>query len=134
MPLGLDSLDIKLKRVLAFFVDMLVVILPYYFVIFFVLADLELTGRQATLIHSLAMCAVFLFKDIFGRSLGKRIFGLRIVYDNEACRYSFFRLLLRNFTLILWFVEAILLFQDKKRLGDKLMATNVIEVKSQDQK
>ena len=63
-----------------------------------------------------------LFKDVFGRSLGKRVFGIRIAHGDAAdLRVGAGQRILRNVPLLFWPVELIMTFQDPyhRRLGDK---------------
>ena len=74
-----------------------------------------------------------MFKDgLFGgRSLGKKLLGMRVVTkDGKAC--DFVKSLLRNIVYIIpfmMFVELIMLFVDKEglRFGDKIAGTQVVE-------
>jgi uncharacterized RDD family membrane protein YckC len=68
-----------------------------------------------------------LFKDsFFKRSIGKRIFGLKI-YNTQGDEPHYGQILLRNITLPISIVELIVFLSrnDRKRLGDILAKTYV---------
>jgi uncharacterized RDD family membrane protein YckC len=70
-----------------------------------------------------------LLKDIFGRSIGKRLFGLYIAHEKgPELPVSAGRRILRNVPLIVWPVEFIIAAGDEKsrRLGDRLAKTRVV--------
>lgn len=76
----------------------------------------------------------YLFKDSFkGRSLGKLIFGIYVKeYGNADNPPKYYKLILRNLFVIIWFVEFIIMLTNKegRRLGDKIAKTQVIGYKS----
>jgi hypothetical protein len=71
-------------------------------------------------------------KDIVnGRSIGKRIFGLAVRDDNNNVP-TFSKLIIRNLFTFLWPVELILIVasKQKKKIGDRLVNTDVFLVKN----
>lgn len=75
---------------------------------------------------------VMLFKDIFGRSLGKLLLGMTIrKIENLEQRPSFFVLLQRNLMLLLFPLEVIVILRDSyaRRLSDKWWGTVVLDDK-----
>ncbi|MDR1101574.1 MAG: RDD family protein [Clostridiales bacterium] len=114
------------NRALAFIID--VVIYALIFVIigaadFNALLDSE-HGTMFFCILIVCMLSIF-FKDIIsGRSVGKRLLKLKIIGEDGKTP-STFRLILRNITIPIWLVEAILLLCGKIRIGDKLAGTKV---------
>jgi uncharacterized RDD family membrane protein YckC len=73
---------------------------------------------------------LWLLKDIVGgQSAGKRLLGLQVVdYRSGAVAYPF-SLVLRNLTLVIFPLEILFLVwrKDRRRLGDLLMGTAVME-------
>ncbi len=71
-----------------------------------------------------------LFKDIFGgRSVGKLLFGIYVRdYEDIERTPKFYKLLLRNILIFIWFIEFFVMLADKegRRLGDKVAKTQVI--------
>jgi uncharacterized RDD family membrane protein YckC len=74
---------------------------------------------------------MYLFKDIFkGKSIGKRILRLAVRDSfNDQVVPTNFKLLLRNVTIIIWPIEAILVLFTNKRIGDFISKTQVIKDK-----
>ena len=75
---------------------------------------------------------VLLFKDIFGRSLGKLLVGMTIrKIENLEQRPPFFVLLQRNLMLLLFPLEGIVILRDgyARRLADKWWGTVVLDDK-----
>lgn len=92
------------------------------------------TGSGPTLpfVTLLAIFMIYMLKDIIGgRSIGKRVFsiGVRCLEDPGEIP-SLGRLILRNFTLLIWPVEfLILLFSTSgRRLGDIIAKTAVVKL------
>lgn len=73
----------------------------------------------------LALC-IFLCKDGFGRkSFGRKIMGIQIVYSASSIKPI--RALCRNLFLVILPIEMILIRLNKKRIGDVICKTEVIE-------
>ena len=87
-------------------------------------------GKTAMLILAAAMTFIFfLFRDFTGRSMGKRLFGLKIVgWDGKSA--SPFQRLRRNLSLLLFPIEILLIIAGYDTLGDSLALTCVVEYKS----
>lgn len=73
----------------------------------------------------------FFFKDVFGRSIGKMIFGLYIVEKGTSERASFGKRFFRNFSLMIFPIEGIfvLISETNTRLADKLLEIEVVREK-----
>lgn len=72
------------------------------------------------------------YKDIFSRSIGKKVIGLYIYVKSREEELSIpkpSRLVLRNLTLIFWPFEAIILLIKNKRIGDMYSKTIVLSKK-----
>jgi uncharacterized RDD family membrane protein YckC len=124
-----------LLRVAAFLVDTLsmaiVLILPAS-IISYVVAWLAF-GRAVSLVWfvALGLFAIgLIIRDGYrGRSIGKRILGLRILTPRgEGCGYG--RSLVRNLPLVIpvWnVIEAVFVLLGKPRTGDRIARTTVTE-------
>ena len=77
-----------------------------------------------------SIAIVLIFKDVFGRSLGKLLLGMTIrKIDDFSARPPLIVLLKRNFLLMILPVEGVVLLRDgyARRLADKWWATVVID-------
>ncbi len=81
------------------------------------------------MVTDIALCYL-IFRDVLGsKSIGKKILKLKIIDENTGNPCNFLRRLLRNITWILGPIEVIFLLVSKKRLGDILAKTKVVEDK-----
>lgn len=76
---------------------------------------------------AIILFSLFLNKDIFfGKSIGKSFAGLRVVSSRTGNPASPIQCLVRNLFLLLWPLEALVLFfSPKKRIGDIVAGTKV---------
>ena len=121
------------RRIAAFIVDHFIIsiicITP-----FMSLSMLSMDGGMARFFQglSLVIAAAFIcyaLKDVFGRSLGKWLFGISIInIDNPQTKPSVPNRILRNLTVFIWPVEAIVMLRnaDRRRLGDRLGHTIIV--------
>ena len=112
------------KRILAFAIDYMSVM-----IFFSVLSFVPVKNLNRSLLISYTFFIIFgevyfIIKDIFGRSLGKRIMGIKIVRV-DGRKPSIIRLILRNITISIWPVEIVLLLLGKEKLGDRLAKTRL---------
>lgn len=129
--------SLKVKRAAAFYIDCLVsatLSIVVCSVLISLIAMLNVSGKIAADVTEGCMkwaCVVFLaLKDIFGNSLGKVLMRLEIISpDRPGERVGVIRLAARNLTMVIWPVEAVLLFAGGMRLGDALLKTDVVEKK-----
>jgi len=132
----MDVMQTTLLRVAAFLVDALtmsvVLVLPAS-VISYSLAWFGGAVQGIAIVWSVAL-AIFLIGLLLrdghrGRSLGKRMLGLRLVTpQGEGCGYG--RSILRNLPLVIpvWnLLEAGLVLAGRPRTGDRIARTNVTE-------
>lgn len=122
------------RRLAAFIIDYLL-FMPFYFMIMiFTSADIffktggYLTTEMETLQNLLLVLILIFFmsKDIInGQSIGKRIAKIKII-DNSGENVAWWQLILRNITIFIWPLEALLLLLDKERIGDKAAKTKVV--------
>jgi uncharacterized RDD family membrane protein YckC len=111
------------RRIGAFIVDYGIIIILAFIPLFFSsgFGDVDSFFMNFYLIMAVAAGGI-LFKDVFGRSLGKLIFGIRIAHgDAPDLPVSAGQRILRNIPMFFWPIELIMTFQDPyhRRLGDK---------------
>ena len=77
---------------------------------------------------SFLLFIIFINKDFFrSRSIGKRIFGLKIVNKSDLIPATSKQCLIRNLTILIWPIEVItLLFSSNERIGDLIAGTKVV--------
>lgn len=86
----------------------------------FVKTDFELFWKMYYIFLLVFMFICF-FKDVInGQSIGKRIMKIKVV-DLNGNKASLFNLIIRNITIFIWPVEALLVLLNKERLGDRLI-------------
>lgn len=124
------------KRLLAFFID--------YFILCILFAinggmllcvDTGLIPQDFTKyvlfcggIILLLIILLFIAKDaINGQSIGKKLMKIKVV-DAHGKTPNIFKLIIRNITIYIWPIEAILVLLNKKKLGDRLAGTNIVEL------
>ena len=113
------------KRFMAFWVDIgistgIIIIL---FVVF------GLTKVIAIIIGATVAAILFLLKDITGRSVGKRIFKLKIIDRmDKTATIPVKKLILRNILLGLWMVDGFMLYENrvKYKIMDKVLGLDVV--------
>lgn len=117
------------KRILAFLIDHIIICFSFVLlgmVEMFVQTDFELFWKIYYIIL-LAFMFIYFFKDVIsGQSIGKRILKIKVV-DLDGNTPKLFNLIIRNITILIWPIEAILVLLDKPRLGDILAKTKVVE-------
>ncbi len=112
------------KRLVAFLIDLILVSL--FGAVFQIC--IRYIGYVAGLALVSIVFAVFFCRDIFtGRSLGRRICGLSVVDADSFHPVSEFRALVRNLFIVVWPIELVVLFLKKRRLGDIVTHTDVVE-------
>lgn len=119
------------KRILAFIIDH--VIICFLFILLamiemFVKTDLDLFWK-IYYIFLFVFMLIYFFKDVInGQSIGKRIVKIKVV-DTAGNKPKLFNLIVRNITILIWPIEALLILLEKKRLGDRLAKTEVVDAK-----
>ena len=119
------------KRILSFLIDHITI--WFVFALFvvvemFVQKDFELFLNKYYIFLLLFMF-IYVFKDVInGQSIGKRILKIKVV-DLSGNVPKLPNLIIRNITILIWPVEAILVLLYKERLGDRLAKTKVVEQK-----
>lgn len=120
-------------RVLAFLIDCIVFAILFVFInMGFILEQYIGTSIMTKsfivvyLISLLIVLSGFILKDIIGgRSIGKRVTKIKVV-KKTGLKASWPRLILRNITILIWPIEALLLLIGKERIGDFIAETKVV--------
>ena len=73
---------------------------------------------------------LFILKDVFGRSLGKCVTGLKIInVKNPSEKVSVGKRILHNIATLLWFVDVIQVLHkgEKYKMMDKELGLDVVK-------
>ncbi|MBN2893690.1 MAG: RDD family protein [Bacteroidales bacterium] len=122
----------KYKRYISSFLDCTVLILIFF--PFTIIADKYVTGEYSKFLQLLIgtpLMTAFFMKDIFyGASPFKKLLGLKVVDTNTLEPITPVKSILRNSTLILLlpFEVIISFFSPRKRIGDLISKSKIIEV------
>jgi uncharacterized RDD family membrane protein YckC len=83
--------------------------------------------HQIKVTTAIILFSLFLNKDIyFGKSIGKYFVGLRVVSSRTGNPAGPIQCLIRNLFLLLWPIEALILFfSPQRRIGDVVAGTRV---------
>ena len=126
------------RRGLAFVIDWnLIIILtfalsllgPRFDVNYLLYPSVRMFSSYGLFLAISAFAFLPLFRDILlgGRSLGKRIFRLKIVSASGEAKVSTGKMILRNITFYFWPVDLIFsIFSRSESLGDKISKTKVV--------
>ena len=120
------------SRAKAFVIDFFVIDIAVIFIAMPIMTFIEDTDLKTVILPVggfIAAVAMLLFKDVFGRSIGKRIVGLKIV-TNSGDAVPKWKLVLRNVTTFFWTLELIVavLSDENKRLTDMMLGIKVIKI------
>ena len=128
-------MGVRLKRMVAFWLDWLVIGFVGILAIFLLLLAAYLLGASEPLIFAsimmlavLGVFAVFILRDILfrGRSLGKRLFDLRIFDKQTLLEASASQRGVRNlFSFFLYPLDGIVLLVTGETIGDRVAGTIV---------
>ena len=123
------------KRILANIIDVMVADVFFCLIGIFIFYDeyiliednLDKIYYVIYLICLLLLFISFLGKDLIkGQSLGKKIIKIRVV-NMRGETPNIFLLFLRNITFFIWPMEVFLWLLDKRRIGDIIARTTVVE-------
>ncbi|APD08044.1 hypothetical protein UJ101_02546 [Flavobacteriaceae bacterium UJ101] len=111
-------MNFKIKRGLSFGIDLMIIAL------LIIIIEFIIEFNDDYFYYMMYGC-LFL-KDVLSKkgSLGKLILGLKLETNNNQYRY--FRIISRNFSLVLWPIEAIVFTIYGKRIGDYIFKTDVV--------
>lgn len=122
------------KRILAYLIDCALIVMPlmvFSFIIIFFgeFIDQSVLKRPFYIFYLLSILFCYLGllgKDLIGkRSIGKRIMKLTIISE-DGSQPKYLQLIIRNLFMLVWPIEALMLFGNKNRIGDKLAKTKVV--------
>lgn len=124
---------LKFKRIIAWIIDWILSGIPgaTYAWLFWEYSQthgLHAVGVILFLLFLLSYPTIFVLRDVIfkGRSIAKRMLGLRIVDVQTNASPSVSRLILRNLFFVLYPIEAILLLVTDQTLGDMASKTTVV--------
>lgn len=117
-------------RILSAFIDQ--ISLGVSFIIFSIGKELASTPEgihKIKVTTAIILFSLFLNKDIFfGKSIGKSFVGLRVVSSRTGNPAGPIQCMIRNLFLLIWPLEALMLFfSPKRRIGDIVAGTKVEE-------
>ncbi len=133
---GSTGNNMRLRRLVSVLLDAFLCIIIAYFVYVMLWTCVGVDYTQAIpsiryflIDASPIYLTLFFLKDIFGRSVGKMIFGLYIVEKGTGEKASFGKRFFRNFTLLLFPIEgiALLMSETNTRIADKLLEIEVVK-------
>lgn len=116
----------KVSRFVGIFIDGLVASVPM--ILFSVLAGV-LDMPLLAMIGYIPYLVLYLFRDALfgGQSIGKKVMKYRVVKeDGSSLAGDYKTALIRNISLLIPFVDQIMVLTDKPRLGDNWAKTQVI--------
>ncbi len=121
----------------------LAVIMPFFFIfmiLLFVLQNLIYPDIDCFSMYLFVMMMpwfvllfIILNKDIAsGKSAGKRIFGYKVIDYSSKHEASQIQCMLRNITMVIWPLEALIIaFYPKRRIGDLIANTEIVKSEKQ---
>ena len=125
------------KRIYAGIIDFLIActiqtVLMGLFLIWPLLNNMNTTDTFNVMARSFVItycsCSYLIIRDIIGKkSIGKRIFKLKIINKCDNSETNFIKRFLRNVTWLLGSIDIIVFLILKERLGDKIIGTDVVE-------
>lgn len=112
------------KRLIAFFIDYIIILLSIFMPL--MAFNFELVFDYLLLIVVIVLILVSI-KDLIFRnaSIGKRLLHLKIVTEKNEIP-KLYQLIIRNITLFIWPIDIIVLAITKKRIGEIITKTKVI--------
>ncbi|TKG91573.1 hypothetical protein EYV94_21345 [Puteibacter caeruleilacunae] len=131
----LKSMISDLQYCLSIMMPVVLIMMIIFFVSGFV-EDMDnfSTYLSIMMIPWMFILLIILNKDIaFGMSAGKRTFGFKIIDFKTKQEASQMQCMLRNVTMLIWPIEALMTaFNSKRRIGDLIAGTEVVEWEKQD--
>ena len=116
-----------LLRAIAFWIDMATMLFGVMTVDIGVLGHTGFSSGHTYTVMLIGM-GIMVSRDIFGRSIGKKILGLKIANRKGGGKTKLYQRLLRNITSFIMVVEVIVVLarSDRRRLGDLIAGTEVV--------
>lgn len=131
-------MGLRFKRLIAFVIDWNIAFFPAVFIVGIfavVMSQQSEVSPWIVLVMMLIILAAFLavvLRDVIfkGRSLGKRIFGLRVYDKGDLKQASVGQCFLRNIFLFLYVIDGFVLLVSGQTIGDCVAGTLVTTEKS----
>lgn len=122
---------LTIKRFAAAYIDLAIASALLYAIVLSLFGPkwFDGSGIDHLLMHVSIGITIYIFKDIFGPSVGKRILKLKIVNVKDGSRASLWKRLIRNVFLIYPIIDIITMIvrKDHRKLLDVWLGINVIE-------
>ncbi len=119
------NFNLMIKRFLSCMID---VMLGTAFIVIPDIIGLKYPNETFELICFLLVVILVLFKDVFGRSLGKRLLKLHIIDVKTKKVPKTWKLMCRNLLLPLWIIDTFFCWGFKgQRIADKILNIEVVE-------
>ena len=124
-------MNITGKRILAFFIDLVILsavgaVVMFGAILLFPQQNISLLAPLFNVVN-LLITLLFLFREKLGISLGKRAMQINTVCT-DGSEPTLIQHFMRNSTTLLWPVEGLLLITGNNRLGDMWAKTTVVSV------
>ena len=142
---GFNTLQIFGRRLNSMSMDlsfMLGLVFPFFIIIFIPTIIISTSSEDINILLPMwigiipfsGVTFLILNKDFFNaRSVAKRHFGYQIVNVKTNCPANELQCVIRNSTMIIWPIEVIAsMFNSKRRLGDFIAGTKLIDVEIED--
>ena len=115
-------MTITTKRILGFGIDLMITGFIGA-IIKFTLVDTAIISNN---IGGLITLIIFLIRDVYSSngSIGKKIMKTKLIINGNTQIFK----VLRNITTLLWPIEGLILLITKKRLGDMVFKTDVVDI------
>ncbi len=116
---------ITIKRIVADYIDYWIILFPTVGLTILMGDKQIIAGVKNMWTIMPLVLTLLLFKDVSGRSIGKRIMRLKIV-DN-GCTPHVWKRIARNLSIVLWFVELIVVVfrKDHRKLMDVILGIDI---------
>ncbi len=117
------------KRIIAMIIDFIIILLicqiPLH--IYAMLKDFNIFEATNSVIATVMILTIFKDAVFKNASIGKKIMKIEIRKDdNKIPPISI--IILRNITVIIWPLECLLILMRKKRIGDIICNTKIVEI------
>ena len=107
-----------IKRFVAFLIDVIII-----FVIFTVMITIVVEWLYPLIPYVVLsfLCVPFVLKDVFGRSLGKKIMNIKLIDETTGDTPKLWKRICRNLLFEAWFLEGFMLILYPQLKGKKLL-------------
>jgi uncharacterized RDD family membrane protein YckC len=124
----MGNYNIIFKRIISFLIDLVILGFIAGVVSFFIDIFMNSFEKSSDIIFYFSII-LFLFRDIILKdgSIGKKLLKLKIVDLNSNSTLFIIKKIIRNITTVLWPIEGLILLIFKRRIGDFISGTDVVQ-------